>query len=523
MGMSLNWVTDSVAATLPSVAEDKSAVALGSEAMLTWRELRELELRCAQALRAAGVRRGDRVGLLLRNSVEYVALYLAVARAGAMSVRVNWRLSAPEIGFILGDSGASVLIFGAEFAAAVDAQRHGSPVQTFVAIDDGSPVPEWAQPFETFADTLSVTDGLPELDMSDGATLMYTSGTTGRPKGAVLTHGNSLWTASIQTQKWRFDGNSVAVTSGPLFHAGGFEVLLLPALVNHGTAVTFPSGGFTLEQLLNVSRTRSATKMLVYPFMLTDMLRLPDLEQLVPSTLEAVVTGGDTVMPWVYEEFSRRLPGVELIQSYGLTEGGAVSACLDHDLAKDHESSIGRPQALTEIKLVDSVGREVQVGEVGEVCVRSPAVSPGYWNLPEANASTFVDGWCHTGDLARIDADGFLTLAGRAKDMYRSGGENVYPAEVEKVLTGHEHVADAAVVGVPDVKFIEVGAAMITAKEGIEVDVDALRAYCLERLAKYKVPRYFHVVTDLPRNANGKVLKAVIRAQLTEPSQELPQ
>ncbi len=204
---------------------------------------------------------------------------------------------------------------------------------------------------------------------------------------------------------------------------------------------------------------------------------------------------------------------MRITQSYSLTEGGAVAVCLDHEDARGHESSVGRPQPMTEVKVLDLAGNPVPTGEVGEIHLRSPGVSIGYWEMPEANAETFVDGWCKTGDLGRISEDGFLTLAGRSKDMFRSGGENVYPAELEKVLTGHEDVGDAAVIGVPDKKYFEVGAAVVVAAEGRTIDVEALRTFMIERLAKYKVPRYFHVVAELPRNISGKVLKTVLREQ----------
>ena len=458
------------------------------------------------------MRKGDRVAVLLRNSTDYIALFLAVARAGAMSVRLNWRLTAPEIEFALTDSGSTVLIFDDEFADRVVPIRGRIPVRHYV-VHGQATAADWATPFGEFANQPADPGGFPEMTLDDPATLMYTSGTTGRPKGAVLTHGNELWIGSIAVQRWGVDQFAVAQTSGPLFHAGGFEALLLPAMVSHGTAITFPSGGFDLGTFLDTGTGADTTHMLLYSFMLADLLRMPDLEQRVPASLKRIVTGGDTVMPWVYEEFERRLPGIEIFQSYGLTEGGAISASLDHWDAKGHESSVGRPQAMTEVKITRLDGSIADVEEVGEICVRSPGVSPGYWQLPEVNEVAFAGGWCRTGDLGRVDKEGFLYLAGRSKDMYRSGGENVYPAEIEKVLTAHDDIADAAVIGVPDPKFVEVGAAVIVAKAGRTVDPEVVRAYCADRLAKFKTPRYFIVVNELPRNANGKVVKTTLRAQ----------
>ncbi|MDA3644264.1 AMP-binding protein [Saccharopolyspora indica] len=508
MGMSLNFITDSIAGQMPAVDPRRPAVALGDEPPLSWTELRAAELRYARALQKAGVRKGDRVGILLRNCTDYIALYLAIGRVGGIAVRLNWRLSGPELQYMLADSQTSLLILDAEFCATVDPLRDEIPVSTYVVRGE---TPGWAVPLPLFADEESDATGFPQIGPEDPVALMYSSGTTGRPKGALFSHSNALWTASVQIQRWRIDGRTVAQTSGPLFHAGGFEVLLLPALIAHGTAIAFPSGNFSLDNFLATGRENGTTDMLLYPFMLFDLLRRDDTDDQVPATLERIVTGGDVVMPWVYDELERRLPGVELVQSYSLTEGGAVSTSLEFDVARGREKSIGRPQAMTEVKVVRPDGSLTGVDEVGEICVRSGGVSIGYWNNPDADEATFTDGWCRSGDLGRVSADGFLTIAGRAKDMYRSGGENVYPAEVEMVLTSHESVVDAAVIGVPDPQYVEVGSAIIVAAEGSTIDPDALRAWLVERLAKYKVPKHFHFVDELPRNASGKIRKNVLR------------
>ncbi|MGC4250208.1 MAG: class I adenylate-forming enzyme family protein [Sphingobium sp.] len=514
MATSISWITDAAAGQFPLVAPDRPAIAIDDGAPLTYGELRELELRYATSLQRAGVGRGDRVALILRNSLDYVALFLAIARLGAISVRVNFRLTGPEISFIVKDSGSKIIVFDEDLQESVASVRQNLDVETYVMRDGAQggkdSAPSWAVPMSVFMG--EATDGsFPQFDSNFPATILYTSGTTGTPKGSVWTHANILWFSTIQAMKWKFDPETVAMTSGPLFHAGALEVLILPALMRHGRAVIFSSGGFSVEHLLHVSKVQQATCMLAFSFMVHDMLKLPDLESRISSVLTRIHTGGDAVMPWVYPEFEKRLPQVEVVQQYGLTEGGAVSTCLDHADAVGRTHTVGRPLPLTDVKVVTEEGRPAQPGELGEIYVRSPGVSGIYWGRPNATQETFQDGWCRTGDLGQVDPEGFLILAGRAKDMIRSGAENVYPAEVEAVLTKAPMVADAAVFGVPHPKFQEVGCCALVAENGKSIEIEKVKEYCEARLAKYKVPKHFVVLDLIPRTTSGKVQKYILK------------
>jgi fatty-acyl-CoA synthase len=510
-----NRILDAVVDQIPQGRPDQIAVSFDGRERITYAELREKSVRYAGALRDLGLTKGDRLGLMLLNDPEYIPLYLAAMRLGVICVRLNFRLAPEELKFILTDSGCQALITHGSLLAKVEPVREQAGVAEFVVRQDSDhPVPPWARPFEVLLDTSPVDPaGMPAITEEDPVALLYTSGTTGLPKGAIWTHGNIVGAATMQALRWQFSPRTVALVPGPLYHAAGFEAVTAPVLLVHGTAVCLESGNFSVEHLLAVLNREQVTDCLFFSFMLNELLRVDDVEKRIPRSLTHFIIGGDTMMPWVVGELRRRLPHIHLTQVYGLTEGGAITTTLDDRDFDAHSKSVGRPLPMAEAKVVTAEGQPAAVNEAGEILVRSPAVSPGYWNRPEANRATFADGWCRTGDLGYVNADGFLVLAGRAKDMIRSGGENVYPAEVEKILTGHPNILDAAVVGVPDPRYREVGCAVLVVTADSGLDETALRAYCRERLASYKVPKYFVQSDQLPRNASGKILKYVLREQ----------
>lgn len=512
--MSFTEVLDTVVEPLPPVGAENVALSFDARHRLTYRDLRDRARRYARALHELGMRRGDRVGLLLYNDPEYVPLYFAAMYLGVVAVRLNFRLAPAELQFILGDSGVRAVVVHASLLEKIEPIRDQLPAEHYVTVPDVErDLPSWAVGLDTLQGREPIDD-VPAIGDVDPIALLYTSGTTGLPKGAVWTHANTIGNATTQALRWRFSPRTVSLVPGPIYHAGGFEAVLAPTLLMHGRGVVLPSRNFSIAHLLEVIAAEQVTDCLLFSFMLSEMLRLDDLEERLPASLTHLIIGGDTMMPWTVAETRRRMPGVRLTQVFGLTEGGAIATCLDDEFFESQPGSIGRPLPLSEVRVVDPDGEPVPVGEVGEIAVRNPGVCAGYWQRPEANAETFVDGWCRTGDLGTVNADGFLFLAGRAKDMIRCGGENVYPAEVEKVLTDHPHVLDAAVVAVPDARYLEVGCAVLVLRDVVEPDVEAIRTYCRERLASYKVPRYVVGRPELPRNASGKVLKYVLREQL---------
>jgi fatty-acyl-CoA synthase len=513
--LDVNWIVDSPFDPVPVGDRTATALSIDGRESWTYEQLRDRRNRFIAVLRDADVRPGDRVGVMLLNSLDYVALYFAIARIGAIAVRVNFRLAPAELEFILGDAACAVVVFHGSRTAQLEPVHEGLAVRRWLHLPDGpEPAPIWAE-------TLRLDGHAPEPDLprpagGDVLMLMYTSGTTGRPKGSVWTHDNALWFASMQATLWSYRPETVAMTTGPLYHAGGFEDLLLPALLVHGTAVMMSSAGMSADRIVDTIARGGVTNALLYPFLLYDLLHKRDLDLRDLATLRHVLSGGDPVQPWALRAVNERLPGLSLQQGYGLTEGGALSTVLDADRALDHPDSVGRPLPLTRARIVLPGGGAARPDEVGEVWVSSPAISGKYWNRPEESQETFVDGWCKTGDLGRFTPDGFLVISGRAKDMIRSGGENIYPAEVESVLAEHPDVASVAVVGVPDARYLEVGCAVVCKADPRVSDAvleEALRSTAEQRLAHYKCPRYYSFVDELPLNSSGKVQKQALRVR----------
>lgn len=508
--MDLGWITRSTQAALPFGDRDKVALAFEAEQHLTYAALFERQCRYANGLRALGVGSGDRVGILMRNNLDYVVLQFAAARLGAVTVRLNFRLTAPELGFALADSETSVLCLEPDFVERLEAVTGSIPTRQFILF--GDPPAGATLPTRPAAELLEHGEGDPGTPLaagSDPLMLMYTSGTTGFPKGVVWTHDTAIGCAISQAMTFRYGPETVAMTTGPLYHAAAFEVLLMPAMLCGGTAVTFGSGRFDVARVVEVANARKVTDVMIFPFMLYDLLRLEGVDGETMPSMKRILTGGDPIMPWALEEARARFPGVEIVQGYGLTEA-TQSTNLGGEDSSRHSKSVGRPFALKSVKVVGEDGTESAPGEPGEVFIRGAGVCREYWRRAEESGRTFADGWLHTGDMGEV-TDGLLFLAGRKKDMIRSGGENISPAEVEAALTDHPDVADAAVVAIPDSHYTEVGCAVVVMRGEAELDPEAITAYCLGRLAKYKVPKRFVAVDELPRNASGKVLKTQLR------------
>ncbi|MEN2423725.1 long-chain fatty acid--CoA ligase [Streptomyces rimosus] len=465
---------------------------------LTYAALHERTTRLAHALRRLGVRRGDRIAYLGPNHPSYLETLFAAGLLGAVFVPLNTRLAAPEIAYQLADAGAAVLVHAAaqkplvpgprEAPHLVEAIEVGAPYEALIA----------AAP----ADRIDTT-----VTGDDVCLIMYTSGTTGRPKGAMLTHANLLWNAVNVLVDTDLTAGEVALVCAPLFHTAGLNMLTLPVLLKGGSCVLV--GSFDPDTALDLVERRRVTFMFGVPTMYEQMARCARWEGADLSSLRTLNCGGAPVPSRLIDTYHRR--GLSFQQGYGMTEASPGVLFLDAEHAVAKTGSAGVPHFFTDVRVVRPDLTTVEPGETGEVIVRGPHVMSGYWGLPEESATVLTDGWLRTGDAARIDADGHVTIVDRLKDMIISGGENVYPAEVEAALLTHPDIAECAVIGVPDPTWGQVPRAVVVAREGAVLDAGAVLTSLAGRLAKYKIPKSLVVADALPRTASGKLRKPRVR------------
>jgi fatty-acyl-CoA synthase len=474
---------------------------------LTYGDLAERVNRLARGLRSLGVRRGDRVGYLGPNHPSFLETLFAAGTLGAVFVPLNTRLAAREIAYQLGDSGTSVLVHGPAHAALVEEVRPGAAVRTYLTLDDADRGYERLVQ-ESAADPVDEPVGLDELCM-----IMYTSGTTGRPKGAMLTHGNLTWNAVNVLIDHDLIADEVALVSAPLFHTAGLNMLTLPVLLKGGRCVL--TGGFDADATFDLIAAHRVTFMFGVPAMFQQVARSPRWAGADLSSLRILTCGGAPVPPALIAAYGER--GLTFLQGYGMTEASPGVLFLDAEHATGKAGSAGVQHFFSDVRVVDPELRDVPPGDTGEVIVRGPHVFRGYWGLPEESAAAFTDGWFRSGDAARVDEDGYVSIVDRIKDMIISGGENVYPAEVEHAVLDHPDVLECAVIGVPDQKWGEAGRAVVVARPGSGLTAEDVLAHLDGRLARYKVPKSVVFTGRLPRNAAGKLLKLPLRAEFGGP------
>ncbi|KUH97324.1 long-chain-fatty-acid--CoA ligase [Mycobacterium sp. IS-3022] len=484
-------------------AERPDAVALiAGERAVTFADLDARSNRGAQAFRAAGVGFGDRVAFIEKNGIEFFEVVCALSKLGAIVVPVNWRLAPAEMAHIIDDAGARVVVVGAEFFGHVEAIENRLAAD-IVAVGAH---PRWPE-FDAWLAEHPAEDPCVATQPDDVAFLMYTSGTTGAPKGVILTNDNYFCKATGIAEKWRFDTDSVSLAVMPMFHMAGSGW----ALVGLGEgARTVVLRDVDPPAILEAVGRHGITNMLLVPVVIQRLLETPGVERTDFTCLRAIVYGASPITDDVLVKALERFD-CDLLQVYGQTETtGSITQLDRHD--PELLRSCGKPFPWVEVRIVDPEGRDVPVGTVGELWTRSRQNMRGYWNNPDATAATLTDdGWLKTGDAGYLDSEGYVFLHDRVKDMIVSGGENVYPAEVENVLMTHPAVADAAVIGVPDATWGEAVKAIVVPAEGGCPTESELIAYARDRLAGFKLPKSVSFAEGLPRTPSGKVLKRALR------------
>jgi long-chain acyl-CoA synthetase len=477
---------------------DREAVVDGGE-RLTWRELQARARRLAASLtRRHGIKPGDRVALLLMNGWPFCAAVFACAQLGAIAVTLNTKLKSMELEFMLQNSGARILLTNPEWWREIEAIRDRLPCEAYYQ----TPYPE------LFAEPPSQAGPSPARE-DDTAFIMYTSGTTGRPKGAMGTHLGIINSAITYERCLGLSGHQRTLVAVPLFHVTGLIAQMLTMAYLGGTTVIMPA--FNAAEALRLIEAERITHMVAAPTVLVMLMLQPDYRR-VGSSLQALGYGGAPIASETVKQLREWLPGCRLHNVYGLTETSSPATCLPDRDALTRISSVGWPIPTAEVRTVEvGTERDCDPDEVGELLIKGPMVVPGYWANPEATAASVGDGWLRTGDLAKIDRDGYVTIMDRIKDMINRGGEKIFCVEVEEVLCSHPAVLEAAVVGVPDPVYGESVKACVVPKPGTTIDPEDIRAWVRDRLAKFKVPRDVAVLAALPRNPNGKVVKGMLR------------
>jgi fatty-acyl-CoA synthase len=475
-------------------------------------------------LEKKGIKKGDRLGIVMLNCIEFIEIYFACAKLGAILVPLNWRLVGPELEYQLNDSSVRLLAFHDTFLGSIDLIRGKLKVEQdkFIFLPSGNklppgfqppPCPDWADDYHKLADGQPVSEPYMEnpVELDDPLAIIYTSGTTGNPKGAIVSHMQTYFKnfqVGIYTDSQPGD---VIIAQMPLFHSGGLFIVVTPSLCS-GVIIVMRRGFDPNEFAEDIQRYKGTIV-----FALTTMWRLiletGKLDQIDVRSVRRVLGGGERTPVNLFEELAKR--NLHMQQGFGQTENSAMMLLPKEDIQRKM-GSIGKPGFFTDVWISDGNGKRLPPGEIGEICAKGPTVMSGYWGKPEETANTIVKGVLHTGDLGYTDEEGYFYIVDRAKDMYRSGGENVYPAEIEKVLMTHPKISMAAIIGVPDNKWGETGKAFIVPFPNESITEKDILEFLKDKVAKYKYPTKFKFMKELPLTGTMKVKKSELKELYSE-------
>lgn len=485
---------------------DKTALVF-QEKRLTYAQLNERVNRLADHFLTKGVQKGTKVGAILFNTNECIEVMFACAKIGAFFVPINFRLSTNEVEYIANDAGISWLFYDERVNPVVnELKQRVTSVKKWIYV--GGSADKEDQHYEEVLSCGENREPDTQVDLEDVHMMMYTSGTTGKPKGAMLTHGNTQWNAINVVHYMSLRDDEKTLTVAPLFHIGGMNVFTTTLLYKGGTVVL--QDKFDPELTLKTIESEHITTVFLVPAMWLALMYTPNFDQYNVSSLRINVAGGAPCPLPVIEFFQKR--NIPFYEGFGLTETAPFVALLDPENSLRKNGSIGKSPIHTDVRVVNEYGQDAGTNEVGELIVRGPNIMKGYWNQPEKTQEVIREGWFYTGDLARLDEEGFLYIVDRKKDMIITGGENVYPIEVEQVIVGHPAVREAAVIGIKDEKWGESVKAFVVLHDHAQtLLVEEFRNYCEGKLANFKIPKYFEIIAQMPRNATGKILKTILR------------
>ena len=502
--MNVSFLLENSAAKYP----DRTAVIEGGQ-RCSYQALNEHSIRLAGAMLNSGLMRGDHVAILAANSIFYVETYFAAIRAGLVAILINTRLAPPEMVYILNNSESKALFYDCECEKTVSTIRDDLET-TKIFVSSRESMSSNDIEFTTFIRT-NVSGSLSEKTTEDHpCQIVYTSGTTGRPKGAVITHGNILWNFFNTILAREDRPNQTSIIIGPLFHVAAMNNQLTIQIGMGGTSVLMRK--FDPEEVLRTIQEEKVSFIVTPPAIYNLLMQHPEATRYDTSSVIRASSGADKLLMETKRKISEFFPNVkEVMPAYGLTEATSTVTVLKEKDSRRKNDSVGQPVPFMQVRVVDDENRPLPEGEMGELVCKGPAVMQGYYKNPEATHAAICDGWLHTGDMAKMDAEGFFYIVDRKKDMIVSGGENIYPREVEEVLYTHPEISDASVVGVPDDTWGESVKAYIVRKSGSTLNSQGVIEYCKLRLASYKKPKFVAFLDVIPRNASGKALKDYLR------------